>query len=254
MANEDRPGSFPRNALAMMSEPLARLALCKTEQDVGATAVDALRQVFGTSVCGAFYIDPASRITERTVFGVRASAVEDYETNWRSLDPVLPIVLGQARPIHHLQLVGPPWESRLIYKEYCVPLGIHHYMSAPIFGARGRLAGVLNFCRRREDKPFDSESVMLASTLAGFVSATLSRVNTEDRQPTDDEAREVKLASRELQVARLAASGENNLEIALRLGLARETIKQALGRVYQKLGVRGRADMAAKLSKLGLLA
>jgi DNA-binding CsgD family transcriptional regulator len=253
MPNEDRPGNFSLNVLTMLHEPLARLALCKTEQDIGATAVDAMRQVFGTSVCGAFYIDPAAQVTERTVFGVRASAVEDYETNWRSLDPVLPVVLGQARPIHHMQLMGPPWESSLLYKEYCVPLGIHHYMSAPVFGSRGRLAGVLNFCRRRQDKPFDSESLVLASTLAGFVSATLSRVNAEDRPPTDDEARAVKLSPRELEVARLAASGENNLEIALRLGLARETIKQTLGRVYQKLGARGRADMAAKLTRAGLL-
>jgi DNA-binding CsgD family transcriptional regulator len=62
-----------------------------------------------------------------------------------------------------------------------------------------------------------------------------------------------RLAPRELQVARLAAGGHNNLEIARALGLARETIQQALRRVYSKLQVSGRAQMAATLAVRGLL-
>ena len=91
----------------------------------------------------------------------------------------------------------------------------------------------------------------MASALSGFLSATLSRVAGAP-DILDDGARD-RLAPRELQVARLAAAGRNNVEIALELGLARETVKQALRRVYGKLEVSGRAPMAATLAARGLL-
>ena len=59
------------------------------------------------------------------------------------------------------------------------------------------------------------------------------------------------LSYRELQVARLAAAGRNNLEIALQVGIARETVKQTLRRVYTKLGVNGRAQMASTMAARG---
>jgi DNA-binding CsgD family transcriptional regulator len=122
-------------------------------------------------------------------------------------------------------------------------------MAAPLFGSRGNLAGMLTMCRRVGDRPFDAGVVASAAVFSGFLSATLARV-TEAPVPRD-ELIGGPLAPRELQVARLAAAGRNNLEIALELGLARETVKQTLRRVYTKLGVRGRAPMAARLTELG---
>ena len=86
--------------------------------------------------------------------------------------------------------------------------------------------------------------------LSGFVSATLARV-TELR--TEEAGPSAGLSFRELEAARLAAAGRNNVEIALRLGIARETVKQTLRRVYRKLDVNGRAQMAAVLARHGVL-
>ena len=69
--------------------------------------------------------------------------------------------------------------------------------------------------------------------------------------PPDDLGR-CSLSPRELQIARLAARGRNNPEIALQLGLARETVKQTLRRAFRKLDARGRAQMAAKLVSSGM--
>jgi DNA-binding CsgD family transcriptional regulator len=124
-------------------------------------------------------------------------------------------------------------------------------MSAPIFGSRGGLVGVLNFCRGPDDGRFDAKTLEMASALSGFLSATLSRI-AGAVESVDDVVAD-RLAPRELRIARLAAAGRNNLEIALELGLARETVKQTLGRVYRKLDVSGRAQMAATLATRGLL-
>jgi DNA-binding CsgD family transcriptional regulator len=61
------------------------------------------------------------------------------------------------------------------------------------------------------------------------------------------------LTPRELEVARLVATGRDNREIAIHLGIARETVKQTLRRVYQRLGVRTRAEMTANLARQKLI-
>ena len=60
----------------------------------------------------------------------------------------------------------------------------------------------------------------------------------------------VQLTPRELQVARLAAHGASSPEIAAELRVSRRTVDNQLGRVYAKLGIAGRAELAAALSRL----
>lgn len=60
----------------------------------------------------------------------------------------------------------------------------------------------------------------------------------------------VPLTPRELQVARLAAVGTSSPDIAAELAVSRRTVDNQLGRVYAKLGVAGRAALAAALAQL----
>jgi len=56
------------------------------------------------------------------------------------------------------------------------------------------------------------------------------------------------LSRREREVAALATRGEGNRSIASHLGISRPTIAVVLSRVYRKLGVGGRQEMAAALA------
>lgn len=56
------------------------------------------------------------------------------------------------------------------------------------------------------------------------------------------------LTARERQVAALAAAGHTSAKIAARLGLSGRTVNNHLGRVYQKLGISGRAELRAALA------
>ena len=107
-------------------------------------------------------------------------------------------------------------------------------------------------CRRPTDMSFTSPDLELASTLAGFLSASIARVSTDaDRGGSKNVA--CRLASREIEVARLAASELDNQTTAELLGITRETVKQTLRRVYKKLNVSGRAQMAVLLALRGML-
>jgi DNA-binding CsgD family transcriptional regulator len=53
------------------------------------------------------------------------------------------------------------------------------------------------------------------------------------------------LTPTEERVAELAAAGRGSAEIADELGLSPRTVEWHLSRVYRKLGVRSRAELAA---------
>jgi DNA-binding CsgD family transcriptional regulator len=189
------------------------------------------------------------------VTGIRDKDVEEYQVQWRPIDRVFAAVVESGAPARAQDLYpGDLLVRDPLYTGYGRRVDIYYYMSAPVFGARGKLSGVLNFARSVRDRPFTNADLRLAGTFAGFLSATLARVRAEQNRASAIEvAPDNLLTERERQVASLAASGHNNVEIALCLGMARETVKQTLRRAYRKLGVNGRAQMAAKLALSGLL-
>jgi DNA-binding CsgD family transcriptional regulator len=61
------------------------------------------------------------------------------------------------------------------------------------------------------------------------------------------------LTPQELQIARLVASGHNNVETAAALFVSRKTVEAHLTRVYRKLRVRSRTDLARVMHVQGVL-
>ncbi len=59
------------------------------------------------------------------------------------------------------------------------------------------------------------------------------------------------LTPAEDRVARLAAGGMTNREIAARLAISPKTVEAALARAYNKLGIRRRAELATRLAREG---
>ena len=60
------------------------------------------------------------------------------------------------------------------------------------------------------------------------------------------------LSPQELQVARAAARGLNNREIAGRLFISRKTVEAHLSRTYRKMNVRSRTELARLLLSAGI--
>jgi len=61
------------------------------------------------------------------------------------------------------------------------------------------------------------------------------------------------LTPQELQIARVVAAGKNNIETAAALYVSRKTVEAHLTRIYRKLGVRTRTDLARELTASGAL-
>jgi DNA-binding NarL/FixJ family response regulator len=65
--------------------------------------------------------------------------------------------------------------------------------------------------------------------------------------------REHGLTRREYDILRHVAMGETNPEIAVALGLTRNTVKTYLQRTLEKLGARNRVEALARANQLGIL-
>jgi DNA-binding NarL/FixJ family response regulator len=85
-----------------------------------------------------------------------------------------------------------------------------------------------------------------ARWLAGTAARAEARLGARAARPHRDGGPGLTaLSERERQVAELAAAGLTNREIAARLYLSARTVEAHLGRVFGKLGVRSRVDVAA---------
>jgi DNA-binding CsgD family transcriptional regulator len=58
------------------------------------------------------------------------------------------------------------------------------------------------------------------------------------------------LTEREREIARLIAAGASNPEIAQRLFVSRKTVERHVSNVLRKVGVRNRAELAARVAEL----
>ncbi|WP_396230072.1 response regulator transcription factor [Frankia sp. CpI1-P] len=82
--------------------------------------------------------------------------------------------------------------------------------------------------------------------------ATGDRANRASRASRAAPARLAELTPAELQIARLVGAGMNNLEAAAALFVSRKTVETHLTRVYRKLGIRSRSELARALLDAGI--
>ena len=150
-------------------------------------------------------------------------------------------------PRREIQLVG--W--KLIPPPICRELTHHERVPMPFDTARTAL--LLGQLQRRQ-RHKEAAAATLREALRTFEDIgtvlwaqrardELARVNV---RPTRDQG----LTPSERRVAELAASGFSNRDIAATLFISIKTVEANLGRVYRKLGVRGRVALARRLEEL----
>ncbi|MGB3139090.1 MAG: helix-turn-helix transcriptional regulator, partial [Nodosilinea sp.] len=118
---------------------------------------------------------------------------------------------------------------------------LEHGMVAPLIGV-GRLIGGIYFMRSRQFPIFRDSDLLQVSTLCQYLSVRLATFRLAITPAFISD-----LTPREIDIAELVARGFSNREIALKLNVSRDAVKQALKRMFQKLNVSARAEMVAKL-------
>ncbi len=111
-----------------------------------------------------------------------------------------------------------------------------------VLGARSSSAALLD----RSGDPLREIARAASTTLAGALALAEGCCAR-----ADDLRRRDELTAREQQIATLAAQGFANVNVAARLGIAETTVAVHLRRIYAKLGVHSRVELAAALAGPG---
>lgn len=160
--------------------------------------------------------------------------------------------LGSARALAtglrvRAMVLGARGEAGAASAAFEAALERHEELAAPIERARTLMAmGTL--LRRQKAKRAAREALAAASdtfTACG-ASAWAHRVEEElSRISGRVSSNAIDLTSTEQQIAALVGEGLSNAEIAARLFVSVRTVESNLTRVYRKLGIRGRTELAA---------
>ena len=204
-----------------------------------------LDQSIGYSDAMFHLLDPNEPF-ERGFFitAVSRDVVVEAQTKWRrrynvELKPLWDVAEKQAGVVVDTQALGPDFRNRMhFYREIVPQTGIAHFMWCHLF-VRGQLVAHISLARRgrgfkdSELKPLQELRPVLAIAEASYRAV-----------PRLDGEMQSRLTSRELEVADLVVRGLTNPEIAVALNLSLHTVRNHLNRIFQKVNVTTRAELA----------
>jgi DNA-binding CsgD family transcriptional regulator len=215
------------NTLHAIFEAIAKV---ETEQELQQALTDTIGEHFGVQHWGISFLDN-ELLTSIEIPEIPAVCLE--------ANPVGSYVLERHAPTHE-QLILSPED----WKNFCTRH--EHVMTGPIV-CGGKLVGTLNFARDPGSPSFNNNDLADLSALCIHLSAKIATLRS---QPKPSKPIDSPLTPRELEIAELVAQGLTNGEIATQLWISQNTVKQALKRMFKKLGVSARAEMVAKLQSL----
>jgi len=122
-----------------------------------------------------------------------------------------------------------------------------HGYGAPIvlyLWREDRVAAGVALLREWQAPPFDSAAVRLLRQLHALLQHAFGLAAEPPSAATDGDEGAASLTVREAEIARLVAGGASNAGIAGSLTISEATVKAHLTRIYAKLGVRSRTQLA----------
>jgi DNA-binding CsgD family transcriptional regulator len=205
----------------------------------------AIRERFGAGEPVRSEADYAETLVELGRVGEAESVAAKFDEGARATNRV-PLLAIAARS--RAQVAGARGDLDLAAAALAEALELHERATAPFDLAR-TLLSLGRLQRRRKQRKVARESFGRALETFEELGAPLwvEKARAELERTHLREAPS-ELTPSEEQMARLAASGLKNREIAERLFVSPKTVEANLARAYRKLGVRSRAELGAALN------
>lgn len=221
------------NSLQFVFQAIANV---RDESELRLALTDKISEHFGVQHWGIYLLD------EEPTADIHPQAIPSVcmESN-----PVGRYVVERHAPAHEQLLLSPgDW------KNFCSRHDHEHVMTGPIV-CDGRLVGTLNLARDKGNPPFNGDDLADLSALCIHLSTKLASLRAKTPNISNSQLASP-LTARELEIAELVAQGLTNAEIGEKLWITQNSVKQALKRMFRKLGVSARSEMVAKLHLISL--
>ncbi|RUR83116.1 LuxR C-terminal-related transcriptional regulator [Chlorogloeopsis fritschii PCC 9212] len=208
----------------------------KDEEDLRSHLAPKIGEYFVAKRSGIFFFDrlPAEQTLQK-VLNIALS----LEHN-----PIARYIAERHTPVHE-GLVTTPKAWKLI----CPRPDHWHVMAGPIVN-RAQVVGSVGCTREKSMPAFDTQDLADLSAICLHLSAwtaSLRFAQSAALEPQHQSFTINRLTPRELQIANLVALGRTNAEIGNELWITENSVKQALKRMFRKLGVSSRTEMVAQI-------
>ena len=200
---------------------------------------------FAATRSGIFFFDRILA-AERNLNPAFKKAIETVLSTERN--PIARYLAEQHAPVHE-SLVTSPKAWQII----CPRPDHWHVMAGPVV-TQGRLVGVLGCTREKSQPAFNSQELAEVSAVCLHLSVWAATVRIQQspdarKNLLNNSAMPLvaRLTAREQQIADLVALGKKNAEIGAELCITENSVKQALKKIFRKLEVSSRTEMATQL-------
>ncbi len=190
----------------------------------------------GMDSVGLYRFTPERRFEYGVIIGMPEAFTRRYEITGMRIDPVLRRMRETEWPCSTETLLGDRWTSCQLYNRVSGHFGLHGFAALPLFREE-ELAGILYLgaLTAENARRLTTEGICRMSPYATRTSTALLRMRR--RHP--------RLTPRQDDVARLAADGLSNRDIAEELSTGEAAVRKHLKALNQLFGTRNRTAMAA---------
>jgi DNA-binding CsgD family transcriptional regulator len=220
-----------------MNSPLQQLfeaiSQVSHEGDLKAYLAPQIGEYFVTKRSAIFFFDQL--LAERRFQGV-LKVILSVERN-----PIARYIAERHTPVHEELVVSPKAWAIL-----CPRADHRHVMAGPIID-RGQLVGAVGCTRDQSMPAFDAQNLADLSALCLHLSTWTTTIRLTQDKAQNQFLKLDRLTQRELQIAKLVASGQTNAAIGKTLWITENSVKQALKRMFRKLEIASRAELVAQL-------
>lgn len=216
------------------------------EDELRSQVAPKIGEHFAATRSGIFFFDRILA-AERNLNPAFKKAIETVLSTERN--PIARYLAEQHAPVHE-SLVTSPKAWQII----CPRPDHWHVMAGPVV-TKGRLVGVLGCTREKSQPTFDNQDLADVSAICLHLSVWAATVRIQQLSSfaknflgNDAVPLSARLTARERQIADLVSLGKKNAEVGTELWITENSVKQALKKIFRKLEVSSRTEMATKLS------
>ncbi|NER78840.1 MAG: LuxR family transcriptional regulator [Leptolyngbya sp. SIO1D8] len=216
------------------------IAQAQNETELKQSILAKAGEYFAAKRWAIYFLDQLPTMDDNMPEIVKRAISLDY-------NPVLRYLVQRHAAIHE-EMILPPG----VWQTICPRADHGHVMAGPII-RQGQLVGGIAFTRHRDSPAFTADNLTDLNAVCLHFSARLATLRSQvvalDMDSEEPRLRTGhRLTPRESQIADLVAQGLTNRKIGTALWITENSVKQALKRMFRKLGVSSRAEMVAKLS------
>lgn len=200
-----------------------------------------------------FYrVDGSGASVGLELLGLDEARVGDYVERFHRLDPCHPRHFQRSgETLVRLREILEPrsFVRSEYYRDFFRRIGVRHEVEL-FFRDRGRIVAGMSLLRSPERGEFSDRETDALAQARPFVELAIAT----HLRPCSLESRlaaEFALTEREIEVVRRVVAGARNEEIARGLFVSLPTVKTHLRHVFEKMGVRSRTELAARVHALG---